>query len=652
MTRDARLAFAGGLLAGMLSAGCAGSGTSTMQWEYLNGPVAQDVTCLLPTPGTPGAVLAGTAGGDLYASENAGGSWKKISTVVTSRPILRLVRHPEDPSLLFAATEAGLYRSGNGGISWARVPLPTDSSASPACLTLAIDLWNTRTMFAGIRYHGLFKTTDGGLTWIRASGSGERMSVCSVNDIRINPTAPDIVYAAVGGIGITRSSDAGATWVPVSSGYTEPSMTPTHLLLNRRDPTTLLFATNDGSTYRSTNRGDSWSATRYGTREGPIYSLAIDPADPERLIAGTEGGMIVSSDFGSSWMHVAGGLPRLPVSICPGESKENPDLYAYGGGTGVQRSTDGGATWTRADAGLGAGTPDLVSTDPDGARIYAAVGPALLRFRQETQSWEPAMAGLKGEAIMALSYAPATGRIMYTATSTGTFHSTDAGDHWQPLPSRLPGTPGLLDSHPVIATRLFAGGGAGLYVSTDNGRSWTGGRPWTSGFDAWSLTYLPTNAGVIYGAAHDNGVILSSDGGFTWETISSGIRPASISLVTLHDEDSRTLFAWTRPGTCFRSTNRGLEWNRYAPAWKPTDTALLACDKYRPSSVVALVNGRDLYYSPTGGETWVLLAEAARRLEAVSIFWNARAAVVLVGVRDAGVYRLTLGELLARKFGG
>jgi hypothetical protein len=116
--------------------------------------------------------------------------------------------------------------------------------------------------------------------------------------------------------------------------------------------------------------------------------------------------------------------------------------------------------------------------------------------------------------------------------------------------------------------------------------------------------------------------------------------------VTLDDQDGLTYFAWSPRGACFRSTNSGLEWTRYSPPWNVGGDVHVAFDKQDPSSVVAIVDGVDLYYSPSGGASWFRLVEKGQRFDVLSANWNARSGLLHIGTRENGVYRILLGPAI------
>jgi hypothetical protein len=144
---------------------------------------------------------------------------------------------------------------------------------------------------------------------------------------------------------------------------------------------------------------------------------------------------------------------------------------------------------------------------------------------------------------------------------------------------------------------------------------------------------------------------VTNDGGLSWESARYGLTGDSILTVTIDDSEILTYFAWTPNGDCYRSTNKGLEWSRYAPPWSPGDRLLIAADRLRPASVVALVNGQDIYYSATGGTAWVRILEHGPRHDVLSMHWNARSGKLYIGTLDKGVYIFNLGPSIREMLG-
>jgi photosystem II stability/assembly factor-like uncharacterized protein len=535
-----------------------------------------------------------------------------------------------------------LYASRDRAKTW--ILLPLGEGIAPSCRSLAIDPWKNSTLYLGTGTHGIYKSTDAGTTWLASNSRGDSvLATAEVFDLKVDRTKPDVVVAALWGVGIVRSTDAGSTWERLTQEFTSLGSATTHIVLHPKNSGTMVYATDAGTLARTTNGGQTWSITKRDDEAWRVLTLAVDPNTPDLLFAGTESGIIRSNDFGSSWTRMSAGAPQLPTSLALGGFHGETRLYAYGAGLGVLFSADLGGTWTHADANLGGATVTLVISDPDGKNVYAASGRALLRYDAETRSWEAATSGMSGGNITSVSFDVDNPSIMFATSTGGAFKSVTSGSAWTPIARNVRMSPRFMDTHPAIKTRMIASGLQGAFVSTDRGNSWFQAKPAGNKMGFRGLTFTPRNAGIIHASTETQGVLVTNDGGLSWEPARYGLAGDSILTVTIDDSEGLTYFAWTPSGDCYRSTNKGLEWSKYAPPWNPGDRLLIAADRLRPASVVALVNGRDIYYSATGGTAWVRVLENGPRHEVLSMHWNARSGKLYIGTLDQGVYIFNLG---------
>lgn len=623
--------------------GCGSSATipaaTTDSWQSMEGPRAQDITTLLVSGESAPVFLAGSSNGIVYGTTDPGGGWKEISAIPKGSAVHRFVRHPEKLATLYAATDAGLFTSTDGGASWADTPLLTGSTAAVGVHSLAVDPWNTSVLYAGTSRRGICRSGDGGVTWSPANDGIPGLENSAVLEILIDLSRPDRVLAAASPFGVVQSTDGGKSWSRLTEEFTATSSSVTHLIQYPHAPATIVYGTDAGAIRKSTDGGATWSPTRNGFAEGEILSLSRIPGRPAGLLAGTETGVMVSDDFGSSWTDITGSLPHIPLATIP--SPDGRTFFAFGEGIGLQQTKDSGASWTPIDRNLGGATIRHLATDGKGAHLYAALEHAVLAYDSTTGSWRSASSGLPGGTINSLVVDSDSPLHLYVATSLGGFESANGGQSWRPVSRNMRITPGILEPHPRIHTRMLASGMLGLDVSTDRGTTWRQTKPFESKYRISAFTYAPKNTGVIYGAASD-AVVTSRDGGFLWESSRYGLHGEDITAITLDDRDSRTVYAWTSSGTGYRSLDGGLEWNKYTPPWQSHDAALIAFDRFDPSSVVALVNGKQIYYSPSGGGTWFPLPSATLEARPQSLWWNAPSGILYLGTKGNGVYRISI----------
>jgi photosystem II stability/assembly factor-like uncharacterized protein len=216
-----------------------------------------------------------------------------------------------------------------------------------------------------------------------------------VTSIAVDPADPNhwLVGAAQGGVWDTR--DAGATWQPRTDG--QPSLAIGAIAFSPTSPGVVYAGTGEANfcsfcyagagMLRSNDSGSSWTVVNTSTfARASVKAILVDPSDPDVVVAGTARGY-AGRDLG-------------PVV--------SPPLY------GIQRSTDGGRTWTRALTGQ---VSSLVRHPTDFSRQYAAIGdPTGTPTRNDDVETNPAR------------------QLQPGTMPNGVYRTTDAGDHWAPVP--------------------------------------------------------------------------------------------------------------------------------------------------------------------------------------------------------------------------
>ena len=114
--------------------------------------------------------------------------------------------------------------------------------------------------------------------------------------------------------GVFKSTDAGATWTAANAGLTNLGINA--LAVNPATPTTLYAGTGDG-VFKSTDSGETWAAASAGSRTRRL-ALAINPAAPDTLYAGTGGaGVFRSTDGGTHGPRSARACPASTLRTTP-----------------------------------------------------------------------------------------------------------------------------------------------------------------------------------------------------------------------------------------------------------------------------------------------------------------------------------------------
>jgi photosystem II stability/assembly factor-like uncharacterized protein len=288
--------------------------------------------------------------------------------------VLSLVIDPSAPGTLYAGTDGGVFKSGNGGRTW----VATNTGLIRTFVSvLAIDPSAPATLYAGTP-EGVFKSTDGGGNW-RAMNRG--LTSLSVDTLAIDPRTPSTLYAGAFvyfceevDSCFFKSTDGGSSWSAVH--ISSPNPYPRALAIDPVTPTTIYVGTYQG-VFKSIDGGGSWSVLSSDLTNRNVAALLIDPSAPGTLYAGTavvgsEGGIFKSTDGGGRWSALHVGLSDTWVDALAVDPLTPGTVYAGTIGSGVFKSSDGGVNWTELNAGLTQMFVSSLAIDPSAqGRLYA-----------------------------------------------------------------------------------------------------------------------------------------------------------------------------------------------------------------------------------------------------------------------------------------
>jgi photosystem II stability/assembly factor-like uncharacterized protein len=326
--------------------------------------------------------------------------------------------------------------------------------------------------YVGVNNGGVWKTTDAGRTW-QPIFDGQPTQ--SVGTVAVAPSNPDIIYVGSGeglqrpdlsiGDGIYKSTDAGRSWQHV--GLTDVRQIGA-IIIDPSDPNRLFVAAlghpygpnPDRGVYRSTDGGRTWDKVLYKDENTGAIDLAVDPTNPRTVYAvlwaarqgpweynnaysGPNSGLYKSTDGGTTWHQLTGGLPtpgeglgRIGIAVAPSDPNR---IYAWvtspPARSGIYRSDDAGGAWTRTND-------------------------------------EPRVIG-RGDDFANVRVDPANPDIVYAA-NTSLYRSTDGGHSF----TAIKGAPGGDDYHtiwinPTNPDILLLAVDQGATVTVNGGRTWS-----------------------------------------------------------------------------------------------------------------------------------------------------------------------------------
>jgi photosystem II stability/assembly factor-like uncharacterized protein len=342
----------------------------------LIGPAAASgrVIAFAVNPKNRAEYYVGVASGGVWKTTNAGTTWTPVFDGEGSYSIGTVVLDPNDPSVVWVGTGEsnsqrsvgygdGVYRSEDGGKSWANVGLKRSEHIG----RIAIDPKDSKTVYVAAEGplwsaggdRGLYKTTDAGKNWKQVLSISENTGVA---DVAIDPSNPDVVYAASyqrrrhvftlidGGpeSAIYKSADGGATFNKLKSGLPAVDMGRIGFAIAPSDPNviyaTIEAADNKGGIFRSTNKGATWDK-RNDFNAGAMYygQIAVDPKNSDRIYVMSVQQRI--SDDGGKTLYKMNEANHHGDNHAIWVDPNDTNYYLLGSDGGVAESFDRAASW-------------------------------------------------------------------------------------------------------------------------------------------------------------------------------------------------------------------------------------------------------------------------------------------------------------------
>jgi len=309
-------------------------------WQLKSSAVGLNVGI---NPLNPWTVYCERTSGVLSVSRDKGQTWTDLPASPGISGIREIYVHPHDTMTIFVAEffDVGLMKTTDEGVTW-RTVLPSYGIDGES---IDVDPSHPDTMYAGKYSDGsVYRSTDRGETWNLQGISGPHL--CG---LIVRPDSANIVYAGTGSSTISKSTDEGVTWRMVNNGGTDEvpkfAINPQHPLIGYA----VTFGLPDtlDNFWKTTDGGETWFKT--GLQKVGVWSIAIDVQHPETLLVGRFGttvGIERTTDGGATFQHYENGLlPNFAAwnmhihPLAPSEIWVAGTINFFGQG-GVFRFTD------------------------------------------------------------------------------------------------------------------------------------------------------------------------------------------------------------------------------------------------------------------------------------------------------------------------
>lgn len=533
-----------------------GAGESKAQWvpsfESYHGGISS-------LAGRGSTVFAGANKGEIFVSNDAGTSWRLITSGEIKHPVTAIA---VGDSAEFAGTNGGgLFVHKTNAAGWIHL---TAGVADTIINSLLVE--SNGDIVAGTP-HGVLISTNDGATWGSAEGlpdSNKVLSLCQ-NDSG--------TFAGTGAGGVYFSPDYGANWVERGS-IGSHQITSFDTLGGR-----LFAATIDSGVFVSTDGGSDWNTASEGLAANlRIRGLALQGTT---LIAATAigaGGAFISADTGKTWQPVN----SLADSIFSAVLSNGKNIYLSSNFGGVYYSTDDGNSWLQANLG-GITNARILGFSTRGSTIFAATTDGIIRSADHGRTWS-----LSAGYHQYVNSIGANDSVVLAGIYPGIWRSSDDGVTWSIVDTNF--TYGSCNSILYHDSTFYAARGFNVEYSRDGGLTW---HVWKmpQGVDE-TVFDVEVIDSSIFVATGTMGVFRSSNYGASWTHCGSAINDECLTSI-----DS-ILFLGTTNGA-FRSTDQGNHWLSAGLVSKTIYT-LVPYKNY-------LFAGTDsgIYVSPDYGDSWV-----------------------------------------------
>jgi photosystem II stability/assembly factor-like uncharacterized protein len=471
----------------------------------------------------------------LLAMPAAGAKWTRAG--LYGADVRAMALDPANPDRIYLGTSQGeVYRSDDGGMSWTN---PRGANPFPGFVVDNLVVDSSSRVWAaswGLWGGGVVALSeDGGESWERRD---DGIANLSVRAFTVFDSDPRLLFA--GGLtGIFRSRDAGLSWERIADLPNVES-----IAVDPRDENRILAGT-WRQAYRTVDGGGSWTLASDGmVLDTDIFTITIDRQDPDSVWLSTCGWVYHSTDGGGKWKRYRDGFDNRRIHDVKIDPLDRERILA-GSVAGLYRTEDKGTSWSRiSDDRLVINSIIVTAARPERI-LLGTEGDGVYRSIDGGKTFERTSDGLYNVRVAAVTPDPVEKGHLYAAVifgnaASGIYHSVDGGEKWSQLSHD--GMPEVLTLFVQEAgpARFIAGTERGFYSSAD-GVSWN------------ESTILPLRVDKIVRysgrrlfAATSEGVYTSRNGGESWYRLRGegrrildlelGTFGGETALYALHDE--------------------------------------------------------------------------------------------------------------------
>ncbi|MBK9425811.1 MAG: T9SS type A sorting domain-containing protein [Bacteroidetes bacterium] len=336
--------------------------------------------------------------------------------------IHRIIRHPQDDYTIYLATDGGVFRSFDSGLSFEGCNGSYHTQQFYANFSCSA----SDSLFAiGGMQDNATAVYEGNPGWRRVIG-GDGLSTA------IDPTNDQIVYGSSQYLNVDKSTDRAVNFSPLNINYTGQANFAGPYALSTANPSILYAATT--RVYKTSNGGQLWVPTNGGSMldGNPVLVIEISDNNPAVAFAATapvvfpQVALWKTTDGGVSWLNVIGTIPNryiMDVEVVPGGSN---NIFVAVGGFGTNhlyKSTNGGTTWSAWGTGLPDVPTNTICIDPQNISVmYIGNDLGVYVSIDGGLNWQPFNDGLTDATlVMDITVSPSNRKLRLATHGKGVY---------------------------------------------------------------------------------------------------------------------------------------------------------------------------------------------------------------------------------------
>ncbi|RLD59855.1 MAG: hypothetical protein DRJ05_05835 [Bacteroidetes bacterium] len=554
-----------------------------------------------------------------FTSEDVTGHWNpgigRINVIA---------RDPFDENILYiGAPSGGLWKTIDEGANW---EVLTDHLPVMGVSAIAIHPFNTDIIYigtgdkdAGDNYSiGVLKSIDGGYTWEETGLDWTIYQNRTISKLLINPDNPEILFAGTTN-GLYKTVDAGESWYIVQSGNIDD------IEFKPGNPNTVY--TNTQNFYRSTDGGENFTQTS-GVPTSSRVQIAVTEANPEYVyFFSYQSGIYRSTNSGVTFTQQSSepnqgsqGWYDLAFAASHVNAEE-----VHLGEINTWRSLNGGVSWTKTTDWMWGNSIGYTHCDIHemvffGGTLYVGSDGLVSKSTDNGNTWTNLTEGICIRQFYRFGGSK-TNSYKFVGGSQDNGTSVYSTDHWHEWIG-ADGMEALVDH--TNENIVYGTSQGGQFYKSTSGGNFGNANIQQPGGGAWVTPFVmhPTDPETIFVGLSN--VRKTTNGMGSWTTISS-LGGGDINNMYISEYDPDYLYV-SKSSSIYRTTDGGDSWDNISSGLPNLHISYIAVHPLTPETVAVCLSGYDngdkVFISYDAGETWINFTENLPNIPANCVIFN------------------------------